>query len=293
MHADANIGTYRELIASRARIVAAADEARRHLERDLHDGIQQRLVSLGFALRTAQESVPQELDGLRQELGHIISGLAAASGELRDMARGIHPAIVSIGGLGTALKALARRSAVPVNLDLTIDRRLGDAVELTTYYVVAEALTNTTKHANASELNVSARADERTLVVSISDNGVGGADPRKGTGLLGLEDRIHALGGQLVVVSPRGAGTALHIAIPLNTPAQDQQGSTVVASESPPRCAGPDGVATRLVDVRLSAAEQFAHRVPRRTQSEFGKHRTSSHEFVVADDWTIAAARSR
>jgi signal transduction histidine kinase len=249
MHADANIGTYRELIASRARIVAAADEARRHLERDLHDGIQQRLVSLGFALRTAQESVPHELDGLRQELGHIISGLAAASGELRDMARGIHPAIVSIGGLGTALKALARRSAVPVNLDLTIDRRLGDAVELTTYYVVAEALTNTAKHANASELNVSARADERTLVVSISDNGVGGADPRKGTGLLGLEDRIHALGGQLVVVSPRGAGTALHIAIPLNTPAQDQQGSTVVASESPPTCAGPDGVATRLVDV--------------------------------------------
>jgi hypothetical protein len=183
--------------------------------------------------------------------------LAAASGELRDMARGIHPAIVSIGGLGTALKALARRSAVPVNLDLTIDRRLGHAVELTTYYVVAEALTNTAKHANASELNVSARADERTLVVSISDNGVGGADPRKGTGLLGLEDRIHALGGQLVVVSPRGAGTALHIAIPLNTPAQDQPGSTVVAPESPPRCAGPDGVATRLVDVRLSAAEQL------------------------------------
>ena len=240
MHADAHLGTYRELISSRARILAAGDESRRHLERDLRDGVQHRLISLVFALRMAQESVPPELDGLRQELAQIMSGLAAASEQLRDIARGVHPAIVSFGGLGPALKSLARRCAVPVNLDLTIDRRLGNCVELTAYYAVAEALTNAAKHAQASELKLSASADERTLVVSISDDGVGGADPREGTGLLGLKDRVHALGGHLAVVSPRGAGTTLHIVIPLNTPAREPQGSTVVAPEPTPCCAGPD-----------------------------------------------------
>jgi signal transduction histidine kinase len=233
MHADANLGTYRELIASRARIVAAADESGRLLERDLRDGIQHRLISLGFALRMAQESVPREFDDLRQELAQIMSGLAAASEELQDIARGVHPAVVSIGGLGPALKSLARRSVVPVNLDLTIDRRLGDGVELTAYYAVDEALTNAAKHAQASQLTVSARADERTLVVSIADDGVGGADPREGTGLLGLEDRVHALGGHFDVVSHQGAGTALHIAIPLNTVARGRRGSTIVASNRP------------------------------------------------------------
>jgi len=205
-----------DLIASRARIVAAADDARRRLERDLHDGAQQRLVSLGLLLRSAESSLPPELQDQKRQLSDIGSGLSGVSDDLREISRGIHPAILSKGGLRPALKALARRSPVPVTVDLTIDRRFAECVEVATHYVVAEALTNAAKHAHASEITLSAGADDHNLNLSIRDNGVGGADSRNGSGLIGLKDRVEALGGHLEVVSPTGVGTSLHATIPLD-----------------------------------------------------------------------------
>jgi predicted ATPase/signal transduction histidine kinase len=205
-----------DLIASRARIVAAADDARRRLERDLHDGAQQRLVSLGLLLRNAENSLPPELQDQKRQLADILSGLNDASQDLREISRGIHPAILSKGGLRPALKALARRSPVPVNLDVALDRRFAESVEVASHYVVAEALTNAAKHAQASEVTLSARADDHDLKLSILDNGVGGADSRNGSGLIGLMDRVEALGGHLEVVSPPGTGTSLHATIPLD-----------------------------------------------------------------------------
>jgi PAS domain S-box-containing protein len=206
--------TRTELIASRARIVAAADNARRRLERDLHDGAQQRLVSLALHLRLTEESLPRELADDKRQLAQILSGLTAVSEDLREISRGIHPVILSKGGLSVALKTLARRSAVPVNLDVAITRRFADQIEVATYYVVAEALTNAAKHARASEVIVSARHDEDKLYLSIRDDGVGGADSHRGSGLIGLKDRVEALGGHLQIVSPPGEGTALHFTIP-------------------------------------------------------------------------------
>ncbi|WP_433724438.1 DUF4118 domain-containing protein [Nocardia sp. CA-129566] len=202
------------LIASRARIVAAADEARRRLERDLHDGAQQRLVSLGLQLRKTQASLPPELVSLRAELDGIVADLTGISMELQEFSRGIHPAIVAKGGLGPALKTLARRCSVPVVLELVIERRLPTSIEVGVYYVVAEALTNTAKHAQASNVNVRAEIDNEKLSLLIRDDGRGGADPTKGSGLVGLIDRVEALGGNMRIVSPPAAGTRLHIAIP-------------------------------------------------------------------------------
>jgi len=205
-----------DLIASRARIVAAADDARRRLERDLHDGAQQRLISLGLMLRRAENSLPPELHDQKRQLSAIGSGLSGVSEDLQEISRGIHPAILSKGGLGPALKTLARRSPVPVDLDLTIDRRFADSVEVAAHYVVAEALTNAAKYAQASEITLSARADDHNLNLSIRDNGVGGAYSRNGSGLIGLKDRVEALGGHLEVVSPPGKGTSLHATLPLD-----------------------------------------------------------------------------
>jgi signal transduction histidine kinase len=211
-----NAVTRAELIASRARIVAAADEARRRLERDLHDGAQQRLVSFGLQLRMAQASVPAELDDLKSDLSQLVSGVTGVSTELQEISRGIHPAILSEGGLGPALKSLARRSTVPVSFDVAIEQRLPDPVEVGAYYVAAEALTNAAKHAQASEVSVRAETRDHALYLSIQDNGIGGADSRKGSGLVGLKDRIEALGGQILVESPRGRGTSMRVTIPLD-----------------------------------------------------------------------------
>jgi signal transduction histidine kinase len=212
--AIANTATRAELTASRARIVVAADDARRRFERDLHDGAQQRLVSLGLELRTAEASVPTELPGLSAQISHIVGGLAGVSAELQEISRGIHPAILSRGGLGPALKTLGRRSTVPVSLRLGIPRRLPDSVEVAAYYVVAEALTNAAKHAQASEVTVGVEAGGADLRLEIRDNGVGGADSGKGSGLIGLRDRVEALGGHLDVESVAGRGTSLLAIIP-------------------------------------------------------------------------------
>jgi len=214
--AIANAATRAELVASRARIVAAADDARRRLERDLHDGAQQRLVSLGLQTRRAEASVPPQLDGLKSQLSRVVSGLTDVSLDLQEISRGIHPAILSKGGLGPALKTLARRCTVPVSLDVAIDRRLPDSVEVGAYYIVAEALTNTAKHSRASQVEVCAESKDDNLYLSIRDDGIGGADVAKGSGLIGLKDRAAALGGRMSIDSPVGSGTSLQVTIPLD-----------------------------------------------------------------------------
>ena len=178
--AIANAETRAQLTASRARIVAAADEARRRIERDLHDGAQQRLVSLGLELRIAELSVPSELNPLKEQIAHIATGLAGVSQDLREISHGIHPAVLS-EGLGPALKALARRSAVPVELDLGIDLHVAEPVEVAAYYVVAEALTNVAKHARASRVDVCVDTEDATLRLLIRDDGNGGAHAAKGS----------------------------------------------------------------------------------------------------------------
>jgi signal transduction histidine kinase len=214
--AIANAESRADLAASRARIVAAADETRRRIERDLHDGTQQQLVSLVLELRAAQGTEPPEIDELRARLARTERGLGGVLEELREITRGIHPAILSKGGLEQALRALARRSALPVELDLRAERRLPEQLEVAAYYVVSEALTNATKHAHASVVNVELEARDGSVRLAIRDDGIGGADLGKGSGLVGLSDRIEALGGTLEVTSATGNGTALLIAIPLH-----------------------------------------------------------------------------
>jgi signal transduction histidine kinase len=213
--AIANAEAHAELTASRARIVAAADDARRRIERDLHDGAQQRLVSLGLEMRNVEASVPPELRSFKEQISHLVTGLAGVSEDLQEISRGIHPAILSRGGLGPALKTLARRSAVPVALDVGVDQRLPGSVEVAAYYVLAEALTNAAKYAQASEVTVGVQAEGSYLHLSIRDDGIGGADAANGSGLTGLVDRVEALGGQMTISSQPGCGTSLAVKIPL------------------------------------------------------------------------------
>jgi PAS domain S-box-containing protein len=204
-----------EVSASRARIVAAADETRRRIERDLHDGIQQSLVSLALQLRGTQATIPPQLGELEDKLSRILEGLTSALDELREISHGIHPAILSKGGLEPALRTLARRAAVPVELDLRAERRLPQPIEVAAYYVVSEALTNAAKHAHASVVNVQLDTRDAMLQLAIRDDGIGGADPQ-GSGLVGLSDRIEAVGGTLAVSSQRGDGTHIRVEIPLS-----------------------------------------------------------------------------
>ncbi len=202
-----------QLQASRARVVAAADQARRGFERDLHDGAQQRLVKLGLDLRDLETSVPAQH---RAAVSRAVKTLMSVHADLRELSRGMHPAILSKGGLGPALKALVRRSAVPASSNIDIARRLAESVGAAAYYVVAEALTNTAKHGRASKVHVSASIDEGHLHVSVSDNGVGGAVLGGGSGLIGLKDRVESLSGKLTVSSPPGQGTTLTVSIPVD-----------------------------------------------------------------------------
>jgi signal transduction histidine kinase len=205
-----------KLAASRARVVAAADETHRRIERDLHDGIQQRLVSLGLEVRAAEEGMPPYQAEAKRALARVADGLADALDEVRELARGIHPAILSEGGLGPALKALARRSAVPVELEVDVEARLPERVEVASYFVVSEALANAVKHARASVAHVDVETVGSLLHVSIRDDGLGGADRARGSGLIGLTDRVQALGGTLSVLSPRGEGTTIRVELPLS-----------------------------------------------------------------------------
>mgnify|MGYP000223944422 CR=1 FL=1 len=205
-----------EIRASRARIVQAADEARRRLERNLHDGAQQRLVSLSLSLRLAQAKLDRDpaaagaiLGAAREELGHTID-------ELRELARGIHPAVLTERGLGAALEGVVARTPLPVELELP-GERLPAPVEAAAYYVVSEALTNVAKYAGASAAHVRVRRDDELelVTVEVADDGAGGADPAQGSGLRGLADRVAALDGTLLVESPAGAGTRIVATIPV------------------------------------------------------------------------------
>ena len=213
--AIANAEASAEVAASRARVVAAADQARRRIERDLHDGAQQRLVALTLQLRQAQATVPPELAELNAQLDGAVATASSALAEIGEIARGIHPAILTSNGLRPAVRALAHRSPVPVRLAACTDRRLPEHVEVTAYYVIAESLTNAIKHARAAAVTIRAEVADDRLLVSIRDDGVGGADLARGTGLMGLKDRVEALSGVLRIESPPGTGTMLRVELPL------------------------------------------------------------------------------
>jgi signal transduction histidine kinase len=204
-----------ELIASRARVVAAADASRRRVERDLHDGAQQRLVALGLELRAAEAELPAELVQPREKVSRVASDLVGVLEELRELSRGLHPAILSKGGLSPAIMALGRRSTIPAEVDLHVGRSLPDQVEVAAYYIVSEALANAAKHSHASVVTVSADVEDTVLRIAVRDDGNGGADPRRGSGLMGLIDRVEAIGGTLDIDSPVGKGTSLFAAIPI------------------------------------------------------------------------------
>jgi signal transduction histidine kinase len=210
----ANADARAQLAASRARILEAGYAERRRLERDLHDGAQQEFVSAALRLRLARETFPRAADEALELVDAALDQLQSGLQDLRELAAGIHPSVLSDRGLKAAVDALAARSAVPVELGELPDGRLPPAVELTAYFIVAEALTNAAKHASASSAAVDVRADGGTLVVRVRDDGVGGADVAKGSGLRGLEDRVSALRGELAIDSPPGGGTTLTARFP-------------------------------------------------------------------------------
>jgi PAS domain S-box-containing protein len=206
-----------ELAASRARIVTAGDVERRRLERNLHDGAQQRLVALALALRLAGAKLESDRAAARDILAGAGEELALALEELRELARGLHPAILSDRGLRAAVEMLATRAPVPVEVADVPDERLPAPVEAAAYYLIAEALTNVAKYAHASAVRVRVAAEDGRVLVEVADDGVGGADPAAGSGLRGLADRVEALGGSLAVESARGGGTSLRAEIPVRT----------------------------------------------------------------------------
>jgi signal transduction histidine kinase len=210
--AIANAESKSELAASRRRIVAAADEARCRIERDLHDGIQQRLVALALDARAMTQKPADELASIAAELSE---GLIEVSDELREVAHGIHPAILTKAGLGPALRALARRSSVPIEVDLRLEGRLPAHVEAAAYYIASEALTNVAKHARASAVELIAACDNGALRLEIRDDGIGGVDASRGSGILGLTDRAEALGGTISIASPARGGTTLSARLPI------------------------------------------------------------------------------
>jgi signal transduction histidine kinase len=194
--AIANAEGKSELAASRRRIVAASDESRRRIERDLHDGTQQRLVSLGLALRAAEASLPPDRSDLRAELSGVADGLAGAVEDLQEISRGIHPAI-------------------PVDLDITAGMRLAESIEVAVYFIASEALANAAKHSHATLIDLSLVQSDGRLVLAVRDDGVGGADPTRGSGLVGLTDRVEALGGSISVRSQQGEGTQITAELPV------------------------------------------------------------------------------
>jgi signal transduction histidine kinase len=203
-----------ELRASRMRIVQTSDQARRELERNLHDGAQQHLVSMALTLRMAESKVDTDPSAAKELLTQASADLAEATTELRELARGIHPAILTDRGLGAALGALAARSSVPVELGIVPENRLPPAVESAAYFVVAEALTNVARYSKATHAEVSVRLENERASIAVSDDGVGGADPSAGSGLRGLQDRVAALNGKLEISSDPGAGTTITAELP-------------------------------------------------------------------------------
>ena len=213
--AVANAESRALLAASRQRIVATADETRRRLERDLHDGAQQRLVHAIIALKLAGNALDQGSEKAEGLVHEALENAESANEELRELARGIMPALLTRSGLSPALEAVADRSPIPVSLDVRTDGRLPERAEVTTYFVISEALTNAAKHSHASSVQVTVKSIDGEVRLSIDDDGIGGADPARGSGLVGLRDRVEAVGGTLAVRSPSGGGTHLAVELPL------------------------------------------------------------------------------
>ena len=203
-----------ELAASRARLVEAADAARRRIERDLHDGAQQRLVSAAMELAHLERHLEDDVGSAQQILARAREHLESGLGELRDLARGIHPAVLTERGLGAAVTGLAQRYPAPVDLRIDLTARLEPAIEAAAYFVVSEALTNIAKYAEASAVEVEMAVQAETLIVRVCDDGVGGATRGKGSGLQGLADRVEAVGGRLEITSRRGRGTTIRAEMP-------------------------------------------------------------------------------
>jgi signal transduction histidine kinase len=212
--AIANAQAQADLAASRARVVASADETRRKIERDLHDGAQAQLVALALQVRAAQAVLPPDHE-LAAELDVIAARLTSALAELRELASGIHPPVLAAGGLGPAVRTLGRRFRIPVDIHVRTCGRLPEPLEVGAYYVVSEALTNAVKHSEATSITVDIEAADDVLQICVRDDGVGGAEFGRGSGLLGLRDRVEALGGRIVLRSKRGAGTSLSVELPL------------------------------------------------------------------------------
>ncbi len=210
-----------ELRASRARVIEAADEARRRLERDLHDGAQQRFVAAAIGLRVLRAQIDREAPSAVPLLDEVLEELQGALGDLRELAQGLHPSVLTELGLGEALKAAAMRSPIPAQVLAAPDERLPPLLESTAYFVACEALANAAKHSGASRITVRAACEGAVLVVEVADDGAGGATSTGGSGLRGLEDRAGALDGRVTVVSPPGAGTLVRAELPLDGGGQD------------------------------------------------------------------------
>jgi signal transduction histidine kinase len=206
-----------ELIASRARIVAAGDEARRRLERNLHDGTQQQLIALGLDLRRLRAAIAPEQRDVQAGLEEAERDLGSVLEEVRELSRGLHPSQLARGGLGPSLRALALKSPIAVEVDVDVDPRPPAPIEIAVYYVVSEAITNAIKHSGASVIAVTVRSDDTTVRATIADDGAGGAVPEDGSGLTGLDDRVEALGGHFALSSPVARGTTISIELPIAT----------------------------------------------------------------------------
>jgi PAS domain S-box-containing protein len=231
--AVSNATTRSELIASRARIVTAGDEARRRIERNLHDGTQQRLIALGLDLQTLRTSLAAEQEQPQQALARIGRDLEAILEDVRELSRGLHPALLTRAGLQPALRALARKSPIRVGLDVDVESRPPESVEIATYYVVSEALTNAAKHAQASRISVTVKGSGAVLRATIEDDGVGGAEASAGSGLVGLIDRVEALGGRFALDSPPGQGTRISVELPLTAQPEDNAVPSPAAPDVP------------------------------------------------------------
>jgi signal transduction histidine kinase len=228
-----------ELTASRRRILVAGDQMRRRIERDLHDGVQQHLVSLSLKLRGIRDRAPADI---RADVAEAYDGLAVALEELRDLARGVHPAILVETGLGPAVRALARRSPLPVRVQVRADGRLPGSFEATAYYVAAEGFTNAVKHAAASAVDILIEGADGVLTVQVRDDGVGGADATRGSGLVGLRDRVEAVGGTMTLDSPARAGTVLTVRLPVTAEDHLSNRQSSHPAAAPPSCISRSGL---------------------------------------------------
>jgi signal transduction histidine kinase len=205
-----------EIAASRARLVKAADEARRRIERDLHDGAQQRLVAAALELTLLEQQLERGPAAAKAVLARAREQLDGGLSDLRDLARGIHPSVLTDRGLAVALEGLAKRAPMPVELHVAVQSRFDQAIEAAAYFLVSEAITNAAKHARAKSVRVDVEANRDTMLVTVADDGVGGAETTRGSGLSGLTDRVEAVGGRLEITSPSGDGTRLSARLPTN-----------------------------------------------------------------------------